>query len=660
MSLGKYTKRLLGLTIGIGLLAILACGPSEEADPTATPTATPIPPMPTFDIGMPTPTPQPLAPGQPTPTPPPPVPGQPTPTPAPGVTSVPAPADTPTPVPAPGDQPKYGGVVNLPLTGNANYWDQLHGSTGYGWATLANTGNLFGQFIRPNLQDRVTIEGDLAESWQITDGGKTWILTMRDGVIDHDGNPFTVEDAYYSLYRIIERPNGVVARRWGCIRDYLNPIVDDSMMAVENPGAEITGPRELTIRQPVAKGAFAACFLSGFGAITPDTYARAIDEDTATGYRDFDFEKGEVVGTGPFKIVGGEMGNVWRAERHDGYFREGLPYLDGYNMFAIPDGTTRVANFRVGRIDAAEIFTGTASFGLRAVLDLQSAIGEEAAFPIVAAPGWRGFELNVTRPPFGPLDDPTATKVRQAIQYVMNRGDMNTLCHDGIGFFSTPYFIGVDWVYTQQEWFDNMNGLDPDPMKKEEDFAKAISLMEEAGYSDSNRISATLLLGRGADCRADVVVNTLRGIYIDVVKDNVPDGSANREKAVKKEFDLRLESKGASFVDPDAFAISIHPTFENGGFTFGGWENPRWLELQEEQVLLTDPAERAPLLREMADILWNQDAAWIGMVRPGLLQGHRGNWRGWTPVRFHASNYSIENVWLADEAENPYPPLPSI
>jgi peptide/nickel transport system substrate-binding protein len=563
-------------------------------------------------------------------------------------------------VPAPGDQPKYGGVVNLPLTGNANYWDQLHGSTGYGWATLANTGNLFGQFIRPNLQDRVTIEGDLAESWQITDGGKTWILTMRDGVIDHDGNPFTVEDAYYSLYRIIERPNGVVARRWGCMRDYLNPIVDDSMMAVENPGAEITGPRELTIRQPVAKGAFAACFLSGFGAITPDTYAKAIDEDTSTGYRDFDFEKGEVVGTGPFKIVGGEMGNVWRAERHDGYFREGLPYLDGYNMFAIPTGTTRVANFRVGRIDAAEIFTGTASFGLRAVLDLQSAIGEEAAFPIVAAPGWRGFELNVTRPPFGPLDDPTATKVRQAIQYVMNRGDMNTLCHDGIGFFSTPYFIGVDWVYTQQEWFDNMNGLDPDPMKKEEDFAKAISLMEEAGYSDSNRISATLLLGRGADCRADLVVNTLRGIYIDVVKDNVPDGSANREKAVKKEFDLRLESKGASFVDPDAFAISIHPTFENGGFTFGGWENPRWLELQEEQVLLTDPAERAPLLREMADILWNQDAAWVGMVRPGLLQGHRGNWRGWTPVRFHASNYSIENVWLADEAENPYPPLPSI
>ena len=448
-----------------------------------------------------------------------------------------------------------------------------------------------------------------------------------------------------------------MANRWGCVRDYLNPIVDDSMMAVENPGAEVTGPRELTIRQPVAKGAFLPCFLSGFGGIYPDTYAKAIDAET-DGYRDFDFEKGEVVGTGPFKIVEGELGNRWRAERHDQYFREGRPYLDGYNLFNIPTGTTRVANFRVGRIDAAEIFTGASSFNLRAVHDLQSALGEEAAFSIVAAPGWRGFELNVTKPPFGPLGDPTATKVRQAIQYLMNRGDMNTLCHDGIGFFSTPYFIG-DFVYTQQEWFDNMIGLDPDPMKKEEDIAKARALMEEAGYSDSNRISSTLLLGRGADCRADVIERALSQIYIDVTKDGVPGSAANREKAVKQEFDLRLESKGASFVDPDAFAISIHPTFDNGGFTFGGWENPRWVELQEEQVLLTDPAERTPILREMADILWNQDAAWIGMVRPGLLQGHRGNWRGWTPVRFHASSYSIENVWLADEMENPYPALPS-
>ena len=102
MSFGKYTKRLFGVLIALSLLVILACGSAEEADPTATPTATPIPAMPTFDVGQPTPTPPPPAPGEPTPTP---------------VTSVPAPADTPTPVPVPGEEPEYGGVVNLPPNG---------------------------------------------------------------------------------------------------------------------------------------------------------------------------------------------------------------------------------------------------------------------------------------------------------------------------------------------------------------------------------------------------------------------------------------------------------------------------------------------------------------------------------------------------------------
>ena len=169
-----------------------------------------------------------------------------------------------------------------------------------------------------------------------------------------------------------------------------------------------------------------------------------------------------------------------------------------------------------------------------------------------------------------------------------------------------------------------------------------------------------MLHGQGDTCRADVIVDALSDIYIDLTKDATPGSAAAREKAKNQEFGLRLESKGASFVDPDAFTISIHQTFEKGGFTFGGWENPRWVELKDQELLLTAPEDRAPLLREMADILWNQDAAWIGMVRPGLLQGHRGNWRGWSPPLFHASNYSIENVWLADEAKNFYSPLPSL
>ena len=644
MNLGLTTRRAVGMALGLSLLVVLACGSSDEpaapaapAAPTATPTAPAV--FPTFTL--PTATPVPAAP-------------------LPGVTVVAKPKPTATPKPAliPGEKPLYGGVTNLPMTGT-NRWDPLHGNQGFGWGTIANIGNLFGQYIRANLTDRLTLEGDLAESWEIKDGGKTWVLKIRKGVLDHEGNEFTVEDAYYNAYRIIERPNGVRANRFGCFREFLSPITEGDNGAgatIANPGAEITGPNELTLRLPVAKGAWVNCFASGWNSVTPSKYAKQIDADTATGYRDFDFDKGEVVGTGPFKIVEGEMANYWKAERHSQYFRDGRPYMDGFNLFAIPDATTRIANFRVGRIDAAEVFS--TGFKLRPVLDLQKAIGEEAAFPIVAAPGFRGFELNVTKAPFGPQTDPTARKVRQAIQTRMDRGEMSKLCHDGIGFFSTPYFIGQSWVYTQEEWFENLIGLDPNTDKKKADVVAAQALMKSAGYGPDNRISTDIL--ENDACRADLIVEQLSDIYIDVTRNTIASSGVIRETAKKLEFGLRLESKGASFVDPAAFYISIHQTFEKGGFTFGGWDNPKWYELKEKELLLVDEKDRAPVLREMADILWNQDAGWIGMVRPGLLQGHRGTWRGWSPPLFHASNYSLENVWLSPVAKNPYPALPQI
>ena len=164
MNLGLTTRRAVGMALGLSLLLVLACGSSDEpaapaapAAPTATPTAPSVAPA----FILPTATPVPAAP-------------------LPGVTAVakPKPTSTPTPVPAPGEKPLYGGVTNLPMTG-ANRWDPLHGNQGFGWGTIANIGNLFGQYIRADLTDRLTLEGDLAESWEIKDGGKTWVLKTK-------------------------------------------------------------------------------------------------------------------------------------------------------------------------------------------------------------------------------------------------------------------------------------------------------------------------------------------------------------------------------------------------------------------------------------------------------------------------------------------------
>ena len=151
-------RRILGIVVAVGLLTVLACGTSEEDTPTPVPTNTALPVFPTFALPA---TATPTATAVP-----------------PGVTAVPQPTATATSLPPAGEQAVFGGTINLPLTGT-NRWDPFHGNQGYGWGSLGSIGNIFGQFIRPNLVDRVTLEGDLAESWEVTNGGKTWVLKMR-------------------------------------------------------------------------------------------------------------------------------------------------------------------------------------------------------------------------------------------------------------------------------------------------------------------------------------------------------------------------------------------------------------------------------------------------------------------------------------------------
>ena len=45
---------------------------------------------------------------------------------------------------------------------------------------------------------------DLAESWTVSEDGKSITFTMREGVTFHSGNPVTAEDAEFSLRRVVQ------------------------------------------------------------------------------------------------------------------------------------------------------------------------------------------------------------------------------------------------------------------------------------------------------------------------------------------------------------------------------------------------------------------------------------------------------------------------
>ena len=621
MSVASFTKRLLGVSVAIGLLAILACGSSDEdatptsvAPPANTPTSVAVP---TFIIPTPTAT---LAPG---------------------ATAVPQPTATNTPIPAPGEGPLYGGMVTVP--GNCGPIDTNSGQTGFCWNGLGLVGNLYSTLIRVNPVDRVTIEGDLAESWNISADGLEYTFKMRPGVVDHEGNPYTAEDAVYQLIRYEERPGGIIPRRQNCIQAYVSSIWDENGNTEMNPGAEALDSQTLVIRLDAPRAAFMTCISGAWISFNIDTYYKAIDQGP-DGYRDLIFSKGEVVSTGPFKMVDFEQDNFMEFERFDDFYRDGLPYLDGILMPFVDVAATRIALFRANRIDALGVFDNQPSKS--DAEELQSQVGDELVAPLINAMGWRGLELNVRRAPFGPIGDPTADKLRAAIQLGLSRQELSILSYDGIGTLATPYFFFWDWINTPEGWYSDLPGFDPN--NKAANIVKAQGMMAELGYGPDNLFETESLVTAGSANEAEIQAQWLReNLYWDVTVINMGTTSAYRARVVPGDFQMvSVESVGASFPDPDFYNLSVFFTAEEGGRNWTSWRNEDWRALHEQQVILNDPAERGPILREMAKIFYD-DAAMIGNNRPALVHAWRGNWRGYVVPIIHASNMTLEHVWLA-------------
>ena len=170
--------------------------------------------------------------------------------------------------------------------------------------------------------------------------------------------------------------------------------------------------------------------------------------------------------------------------------------------------------------------------------------------------------------------------------------------------------------------------------------------MESLGYSDSNRLKTTTLSApAGQGLRENEALQTLLSeIYIDVEVIKL-DWATRSAQLESYDFDIFSDSVGATFVDPDVYHTNIFFLFEDGSRNRTGHLPDGWKELHDQQTALQSLEERAPILRQMAQ-LTIADNFMLGTIRPALQQPHRGNWRNYDPPVLDGSNFSYETLWL--------------
>lgn len=267
--------------------------------------------------------------------------------------------------------------------------------------------------LAPNLYNRLValdadsqLLPDLAESWDIGEGGLVYTFRLRQGVRWHDGQPFTAGDVRWTFERLKGRPS-LAAEAIRRIASIATP--DDGTVVVRL--AEPWAPFLTTLGW---NGVYILPrHLAGTDPSSPDW---------------------QPVGTGPFKLEERVRGRSLSLEANRAYFKPG-PALDRVTYLFEPDSDRGPALLTSGAADYLVVRPG---------LDLLPALARDPQLRVLTAPGDSRSYLafNLRRDPL------TDRRVREAVNRALDRTALVERAYHGYGVpgygFYTP---AVSWAY---------------------------------------------------------------------------------------------------------------------------------------------------------------------------------------------------------------------
>jgi peptide/nickel transport system substrate-binding protein len=199
--------------------------------------------------------------------------------------------------------PKRGGTLQFAISAETPHYD-CHGSDTY--ATLHFTAPFYSTLLRFNLPKFPDVEGDLAQSWTVAPDLLTYTFKLNQGVKFHDGTTLTSADVKATYDRLRNPPPGVVSTRQATFGD---------IGTIETPDANT-----VVFKMKSVNAAMLEHFASPWNCIYSAKDLAAAPNSPKT----------KINGTGPFTFVEHAKGSHVSGKRNDAYFKQGLPYLDGF------------------------------------------------------------------------------------------------------------------------------------------------------------------------------------------------------------------------------------------------------------------------------------------------------------------------------------------
>jgi len=430
-----------------------------------------------------------------------------------------------------------GGTLIAAISGEP---DQLDPHMTSAYPSFQVLENVYDTLVQPG-DPPTEAEPALAEDWEVSEDELTWTFSLREGVVWHDGEPFTADDVVFSFERIADE--GLNAARFDTIEEVT--AVDEHTV-------------ELQLSQPTPNlltqiGAFKGM------AIVPER----IVEDGTIGQNP--------VGTGPFRFVSYDEGSRLVLEANPDYWGEG-PFVEGVEFRFVSEGTVAMTNLRGGQVDWTDNVPPQEA---QTVLDSDEL--EAGGEP--SGDFWY-FAFNHARPPF---DNPD---VRRALSFAVDRDAIAEAAHFGA---ATPNQTAIP---EGNPWHHDYAPFTVDP-------AQAEQMLADAGVED---LSVELMVTTEFEqtiAAAQVIESDWAEIGVDV-SIQVLDFTEWLARQGEGEFDAFLLGWLGNIDPYDFYHLQHH---SEGIFNFHGYANEEVDRLLDEALTETDEARRKELYDEAVEML---------------------------------------------------------
>ena len=450
-----------------------------------------------------------------------------------------------------------------------------------------------------------------AAKWEVSDDGKTYRFTLRDGIKWSNGDPVKASDFVFSYRRIMNPETG--AKYANILYPILNAEkVNKGQAKVEELGVKAIDDKTLEIKLEQPTPYF-------IELLTHQTSLPVHPGSVEKFGKDF-VKPGNMVTNGAYKLAEFVPNSHIKLVKNENYYDAKNVKIDTVMYYPTPDFAAMVRRYEAGELDTTDDVPADQMKSLKERFKDQVKLG-----PYL---GTWFLVVNTSKAPFNDV------RVRQALSMMVDREFVAeqiwgqtmqpgySFMPPGVGNYGEPAY---------------MDYKDMSPIDREE---KAKALLKEAGFGPGKPLKVEIRYNTTDNNRNTVVAiaEQFKPAGIETSFINTDGKTHFAYLRDGGDFDLARYGWIADYSDPNNFLFLLKS--DNKGFNYGKYNNPEFDKLLDQAAAELDLKKRAEIFKKAEGILM-KDMPWIPIMYYGKsnlispkIHGFVQNTRGVYPSRF--------------------------